>query len=589
MGRMWLDSPVLWHSSRDRGEMNMALTPAQAALIQARWLNWYTADWDYGQTTLAFFCAAIGAAAVLNLASSWRARRSAKRPAGGAPQRAGVLARATAGFRFFTARQFRVRATGWYAPPLAAMLAVGAMAIVVLSLMLGPRPYYWASAAMGHSQPVATRSGWIALGIMPFMIAFATKVNFVTILTGTSHEKLQVFHRWSAVLMYITSLVHTFPFIVREIKMGTMNESWSTGTFYWTGVAALVPQTYLMALSWGIFRNPYYEIFKKLHFIAAGIFMAALFLHCDFTLTSWDYFFATAAIYASVWLARVLRTLYTTRLGLPATVTRAAPTLLRIRVPVPRAGGRLKWAPGQHVFVRVAGLGGAHALTSHPFTIASVRADAAAELVVREHRGLTGALARRVDKEGAGGEWTTRVVVDGPYGGVHIALQGYDRVLLLAGGSGATFTLPLLSDLAAHIKEGARCQHVEFVVAVRDTESYAWMADTVSAATALAPAHIATRVHVTGAPAKLGGGSGKGDDSTSESDAGSGHEAGRPDLAQLVHDAAHAGAARVAIIACGPDGFLYDVRNAVAGAQLEILDGFGPCEEVFLHTESYSW
>lgn len=39
--------------------------------------------------------------------------------------------------------------------------------------------------------------------------------------------------------------------------------------------------------------------------------------------------------------------------------------------------------------------------------------------------------------------------------------------------------------------------------------------------------------------------------------------------------------------ACGPDGFLYDVRNAVAESQLVIADGFGTCKDMFLHTETY--
>jgi len=73
---------------------------------------------------------------------------------------------------------------------------------------------------MGDSQPLATRSGYLALGIMPFMMyvhisifsfklnmcsASATKVNYIATLVGTSHEKVQVFHRWSAFVMYSTS------------------------------------------------------------------------------------------------------------------------------------------------------------------------------------------------------------------------------------------------------------------------------------------------------------------------------------------------------------------------------------------------
>ncbi|KAI5892188.1 uncharacterized protein SCHCODRAFT_02501851 [Schizophyllum commune H4-8] len=390
--------------------------------------QWYRADWDYGQTTIAFFCAGIGAATLLyaTLASGRSVRPT-------------ILNRLVAGCRYASARQYRVQSLGWYSPPLAAILVVASMTIFVFALMLAVRPYYWPNMAMGHSMPIATRSGWIAIAIMPFMIVFATKVNFVGMLTGVSHERLQVFHRWSAVLMYIPSLVHTFPFIVMNIREGTMVENWETSVFYWTGVAALVPQTYLVILSWGIFRNKYYEIFKN----AAGIFMAALFVHVNFRLSSWDYFFGTAAAWALAWLIRFARSVYNSGFtGLPATLdvlSERQPDILntglvRVRINAPR---RVRAAPGQHVFLRFLGAG-VHSLTSHPFTIAGLReADGSTlrelEVVFRVHGGTTAALAARAaGKVGLG----MRVLVDGPYGGVHVTLAAYNRVLLLAGGSG---------------------------------------------------------------------------------------------------------------------------------------------------------
>ncbi|KAK7032692.1 ferric-chelate reductase [Favolaschia claudopus] len=576
MGLIWLKHPVLWHSSRvPSGYDYTAMTAVQKQLIITRWHNWYSADWDYGQTTIAFFCAAILAAAILN-AASWLRARSKISPT--KQQHPSIADKFTAAFRYTTARQFYVRTTRYYAPPLAAVLGVSGMCIFIMALMLAVRPFYWPNEAMGHSPPIATRAGWISIATMPFMIAFATKVNFIGLLTGTSHEKLQVFHRWSAFFMYITSLVHTFPFIINDIMMGEMVSQYKNSPWYWTGVAALVPQTYLIALSWGIFRNRYYEIFKKLHFIASGIFMAALFIHVNFRLTSWDYFWATLAVYALAWLARVLRTLYTTGFGLPATVESVGPDLIKISIRVP---SRFKWAPGQHVFIRVLGLG-VHALTSHPFTVSSLRADGAAEntaeLVMRVHRGLTSILANRVVGRAA---WTTRVVVDGPYGGLHVPLKAYERVYLLAGGSGATFTIPIFADLVASMKAGgAVCQHIDFVVAVPDGDNYAWMEPAITAAAAQLPdTAVNVRVHFTRTEKT------KGDD---ESDESANILYGRPVLPAIVRDA-HMSASKVAIVACGPDGFLYDVRNAVADSQLVIADGFGTCKDMFLHTETYSW
>ncbi|KAJ6463186.1 FAD-binding domain-containing protein [Mycena vulgaris] len=570
MGLIWLRHPVLWHSSRVPSGYNYAaMTDEQKLLIVARWHNWYSADWDYGQTTLAFFCAAILASTIVNRCAWFRARSEVSKKGSPSP---GLVDKLAAAFRYTAARQFRLRATNWYAPPLAAILGVAGMLVFLMALMLAVRPFYWPSDEMGHSPPIATRAGWISIAIMPFMIAFATKVNFVGLLTGTSHEKLQVFHRWSAVLMWITSLVHTFPFIINNIRMGSMMSSYKTSPWYWTGIAALVPQTYLVALSWGVFRNPYYEIFKKLHFIASGIFMAALFIHVNFRLTSWDYFWATAAIYGLAWLSRVVRTLYTTGLGLPATVESVGPNLVKLTVRTP---ARFTWAPGQHVFVRILGLG-AHALTSHPFTVSSLRASGAVELVLRVHGGLTRALAARAAAAPAG--WATRVVLDGPYGGLHVPLAAYERVYLLAGGTGATFTLPLFADLTAQLKVGGVvCQRIEFVIAVPDRDTYEWMEPAVAAAAAqLPPAAVGLRVHFTRAK------------STKGSDVSVDVVHGRPILGDIVREA-HASAGKVAIVACGPDAFLYDVRNAVADAQLVVADGFGQCKDLFLHTETYSW
>ncbi|KAL1745572.1 hypothetical protein HDZ31DRAFT_36155 [Schizophyllum fasciatum] len=596
---VWLTHPILGHSSRVRGKIDpTGMTDWQVALITQRWLDWYRADWDYGQTTIAFFCAGIGAAsllyAVVLLRDGCTSRRNGPDMAyngldSGRPTRATIFERLIAGCRYAAARQFRIRALGWYSPPLAAVLAVTGMTIFVFALMLCVRPYYWPNMAMGHSMPIATRSGWIAIAIMPFMIVFASKVNFVGMLTGVSHERLQVFHRWSALLMYIPSLVHTFPFIVMNIQEGTMVKNWETTVFYWTGVAALVPQTYLVFLSWGIFRNKYYEIFKKLHFIAAGIFMAALFVHVNFRLSSWDYFYGTAAAFGLAWLIRFVRTIYNSTLaGLPASLEVLSPPvpqvpgtgLIRVCIHAPL---RVRAAAGQHFFLRFLGAG-AHALTSHPFTVASVR-DAETtgtrelDVVFRVHGGTTAALAARAAGKV---ELGMRVLLDGPYGGVPVTLAAYDRVMLLAGGSGATFTLPLLMDVAGALKAGtAKCQRVDFVIAVKSSDSQEWFRDQCVQAQSLAPPGVLrVSVHVTQEDIL---------DKSSPESTTDDLLIGRPDLPRIVREAARGAHGRLAIAACGPASFLYDVRNAVADEELAIFDGFGHCREVYLHAENFGY
>ena len=83
-------------------------------------------------------------------------------------------------------------------------------------------PYYRSRWNVG-SPPLAMRTGMMALGIFPFILAFGAKWNLVTFITGYSHEKLQVFHQWFSHLFFILSLLHTFPFVMagREKRPNT--------------------------------------------------------------------------------------------------------------------------------------------------------------------------------------------------------------------------------------------------------------------------------------------------------------------------------------------------------------------------------
>ena len=143
-----------------------------------------------------------------------------------------------------------------------------------------------------------------------------------------------------------------------------------------------------------------------------------------------DYFWGTAAAWGLARLIQTVRTLYHSRLGLPATIETLPDNFLRIRIRSPRP---LAIAPGQHVFLRFLDAG-LHAFSSHPFTVCGMGEDGkTADVVLRVRGGTTKVLAARAAGRPS---VATRVMVDGPYGGVPVALRTYDRVLLMAGGSG---------------------------------------------------------------------------------------------------------------------------------------------------------
>ncbi|EKM52154.1 uncharacterized protein PHACADRAFT_212732 [Phanerochaete carnosa HHB-10118-sp] len=612
MAKIWLLHPVTFHSSRvPTGYDYSLMTPWQIKMLTMKWHDWYRADWSYGHTTVEFFCAGIGAMMVLYFLFLIRYRFNSRRKSS-APRQAGVLDRFTAAFRYFTSMQVRFKPLCYYAPPTASVLGVAGIFTFVMAFALAVRPYYWPNSQMGSSPPLATRCGWISIAIMPFMIAFSTKVNYVGMLTGVSHERLQVYHRWTALFMYITSLLHTFPFIRFNIHAGDMVHKYNTTPWYWSGIAALVPQTWLIFMSWGFIRNWHYEIFKKLHFCAATIFMVALFIHCDFRLTSWDYFWATMAIYTTTWFMQVFRTLYHSKFtGIPYTLEQLSdPSMVRLTI---EAGPRFRWSSGQHVFLRFLSSKYLHPFSTHPFTISNdcnvQNGINNVEIVLRVRGGITKALQNMALDKPRG-----RVLLDGPYGGIPVSLRGYDRVCLLAGGSGATFTVSLLLDLARGFKTGSKCKDVTFVVAFRHPGTRLWLEPILAEAMQLAQeagARLVISIHVTSEDADLESiGSNaptiapgtvivKKVDGEASSNPSTPPPpppitpttyAGRPDLTAVVREVcASPLGGRVAFAACGPNPFVYDVRNAVAHCQLDIADGYSKCQEAFLHAEAYEY
>lgn len=118
------------------------------------------------------------------------------------------------------------------------------------AMTFAPQPYYWpTNANYGSSPPLATRTGWMALGLLPFVLALSAKANMIAALTGIPHEKLQVFHHWTSYAMFVLALVHTFPFIFYHIGKGDMVTEWKTSVVYWTGTVAILAQAYLTLMS----------------------------------------------------------------------------------------------------------------------------------------------------------------------------------------------------------------------------------------------------------------------------------------------------------------------------------------------------
>jgi len=104
-------------------------------------------------------------------------------------------------------------------------MSLGVAAFILLAslfatiMTFAQRPYYRMFRGFG-SPPLGVRTGLMAVALTPIIVALSGKYNIVTLMTGISHEKLNVLHRYVSYICLALSIVHTVPFIVQPLKEG---------------------------------------------------------------------------------------------------------------------------------------------------------------------------------------------------------------------------------------------------------------------------------------------------------------------------------------------------------------------------------
>ncbi|KAI9838042.1 MAG: hypothetical protein M1819_006196 [Sarea resinae] len=520
-------------------------------------------------------------------------------------------------------------------------MSVGVALFLILGILFvaittfAQRPYYRLRRGFG-SPPLAVRSGMMALALTPVIVALSGKYNIVTLLTGISHERLNVLHRWVSYICLVLSIVHTVPFIVAPLRDGgraMLREQFAfaaSGASEYTGIPPFAVLVFLAAFSIPWIRRRFYEIFVHSHIAAAIAYLGLMFWHTSKALDSWDYLWATVAVWLCSLLGRLAVKVKT--YGLQGAETRIEDLdgeMLKLTIP---PDPETTWAPGQHVFLRFPEIA---PLDNHPFTIASVcsagstKRDAAKggavtplKFLVRPYNGITKSLMHHAHTKGPAA--TLKAFVDGPYGGVGERPDlGYEGVILVAGGGGVTAVLPWLTYLSRRLGTGGCVtREVRLIWAVKHRSALSWIEDEVKEALETAPAgSIGVEYYVTAeVPVEdssgttrmirtieenavdrgmddlelahgMIGGEKNVDEHTRLYDAGS-VLVGRPNLAVLIPKTVRC--ERTCVIGCGPASMTADLSNAVAACQKKVLgssnddDGDG-VQEISLHTERFEW
>ena len=227
--------------------------------------------------------------------------------------------------------------------------------------------------------------------------------------------------------------------------------------------------------------------------------------------------------------------------------------------------------------------------------------------------------------------------IDGPYGGTHLDFASFNTVILIAGSTGVTFTLPVLMDISSRAQRTKLpIREVVFVWAVKTAGCKNWIANELrqaEEALVVAGVGLVVRIHVTAdegfVEASEGDGSGsqgcqcEGECSCiSNSPPASSSEnndktkireieekkpesiahqkqdgnppiyqsrtpnttiqAGRPNIHAILTEIQSRATGEMGVAVCGPVGLAASTRRSVASLE-------GKRKGIYLHAESFGW
>ena len=350
----------------------------------------------------------------------------------------------------------------WTSPTLGRVLLVAAEFILVMVLCF----YKMNPKDQWQWEDIGYRTGFIALSQLPLVVLLAGKNNIIGVLIGSSYERLSWLHRWTARILFLTVTIHMgfwfrswarYNFIMHKLKQDLITQR---------GFAAWCILLWIILSSSAPVRRWSYELFVVQHLLTLSGFLAAVYLHVPSENKVWVWIPIGFAIADRI--GRFLLVVYNNlsvfhmeskRNSFWACKATFEPlgsdiTLITINNP-PRT-----WNAGQHVMLSCHSIA---PLQSHPFTIASIPQDGEMKFLVKSKSGgtrrflnharkyqmlpLTNNRTRTTDM--------TPVTIEGPYGHIR-PLRQFDTVILIAGSSGGTFTVPLMRDIVCSWKAGSK-------------------------------------------------------------------------------------------------------------------------------------
>ncbi|KAL8796853.1 MAG: hypothetical protein Q9195_000936 [Heterodermia aff. obscurata] len=453
------------------------------------------------------------------------------------------------------------------------------------------------------------RFGIVAASQLPLHYLLAAKSwSPIHHLTRMSHEELNPYHRLLGRILIALFSCHATLYINFYVQSNLLHRFGSQTVIL--GLIAISIFILLGTSSLAKVRDYSYLLFLTLHVALSLTILPVLWFHVSHLRV---YIAESALIYILLIIQRNLS--QTPTLATLSLSPQTAHPLLSISFPLPRSKLR-SYTPGQHIYLALPPRSLLkkpwEKLRLNPFTIASVSdplstttntspttpstKTAHLTLLIRPLRSSTALLKSLAQSP----EPSPRpLLIEGPYGSASyfpdLSSADFSGILLVAGGVGATFTLPIYADL--HRKRGGSSGGVKMVWSVRRRGEVEWGLETVGED----GGRDGIEVYVTGARQEGGEQAGveleeragllgeDGDGDGGEGPAGRqdgsvvAFHQGRPDLRAVVGEVFEQyGEGKVAVLVCGPVGMGRALRREVGG-------WVGRGKEVFWHAEEFGW
>lgn len=290
----------------------------------------------------------------------------------------------------------------------------------------------------------------MAVANVVIVVFLSLKNTPLAILTASSYERLNIFHRLAGYVTIIFVVVHSCAYATLFAGQGMGSRLTEKKEIF--GIVAAA--SFLVLGFTGAFvRSWWYELFYYLHVVFWIVAIIMTGLHQPEPATKIIFITCVAA---GIWcIDRLIR--------LARLAIYSNNNAVRL-FPLPNGGTRviltkppLGAASGKHGFLWIPAI---RAFETHPFTIAAIDP---IEFVVSAHDGFTRTLHKYASQKPG---CLLKASIEGPYGTFPNPAE-YDKIVLVAGGSGASFTIGAALDMLKKLR-GDEVKEVVFIWMVRD-------------------------------------------------------------------------------------------------------------------------